>query len=112
MNTLRRASLSKPEEAGKAWPAIAIGAFVAFGGVLYGYVSSLNYSTTTQADQLPTDMIPVPFLVSWLCHTGSASSAPDTQTPTATALLQQLRNQASSQSFLLEPSSALCRLRS
>ena len=40
MNTLRRASLSKPEEAGKAWPAIAIGAFVAFGGVLYGYVSS------------------------------------------------------------------------
>ncbi|KAJ3522726.1 hypothetical protein NM208_g12519 [Fusarium decemcellulare] len=37
MNTLRRASLSKPEEAGKAWPAIAIGLFVAFGGVLYGY---------------------------------------------------------------------------
>jgi SP family sugar:H+ symporter-like MFS transporter len=37
MNTLRRASLSKPEEAGKAWPAIAIGCFVAFGGVLYGY---------------------------------------------------------------------------
>ncbi|PTD11062.1 putative glucose transporter rco-3 [Fusarium culmorum] len=37
MNTIRRASLSKPEEAGKAWPAIAIGAFVAFGGVLYGY---------------------------------------------------------------------------
>lgn len=38
MNALRRASLPKPEEAGKAWPAIAIGMFVAFGGVLYGYV--------------------------------------------------------------------------
>ncbi|KAM5353642.1 hypothetical protein ACJ41O_000292 [Fusarium nematophilum] len=37
MNTLRRASIHKPEEAGKAWPAIAIGMFVAFGGVLYGY---------------------------------------------------------------------------
>lgn len=37
MNAIRRASLSKPEEAGKAWPAIAIGLFVAFGGVLYGY---------------------------------------------------------------------------
>jgi hypothetical protein len=38
MNALRRASLPKPEEAGKAWPAIAIGMFVAFGGILYGYV--------------------------------------------------------------------------
>ncbi|KAF4976814.1 hypothetical protein FZEAL_6555 [Fusarium zealandicum] len=37
MNTVRRASLVKPDEAGKAWPAIAIGMFVAFGGVLYGY---------------------------------------------------------------------------
>jgi MFS transporter, SP family, sugar:H+ symporter len=28
----------KPEgEAGKAWPAIMIGLFVAFGGVLFGY---------------------------------------------------------------------------
>lgn len=25
------------DEAGAAWPAIAVGAFVAFGGVLYGY---------------------------------------------------------------------------
>ncbi|KAL6399522.1 putative high-affinity glucose transporter rgt2 protein [Ilyonectria robusta] len=31
-------ALSKPkDEAGKSWPAIAIGAFVAFGGVLFGY---------------------------------------------------------------------------
>ncbi|KAG5815865.1 hypothetical protein H9Q74_002308 [Fusarium xylarioides] len=37
MNALRRASLPKPMEAGKAWPAIAIGMFVAFGGILYGY---------------------------------------------------------------------------
>lgn len=26
-----------PQEAGSSWPAIAIGAFVAFGGVLFGY---------------------------------------------------------------------------
>lgn len=37
MNVIRRASLSKPEEAGKTWPAIAMGFFVAFGGVLFGY---------------------------------------------------------------------------
>ncbi|KAF5026246.1 hypothetical protein F66182_1677 [Fusarium sp. NRRL 66182] len=37
MNAIRRASIHKPEEAGKAWPAIAIGLFVAFGGVLFGY---------------------------------------------------------------------------
>jgi hypothetical protein len=37
MGILRKASLSKPpEEVGKAWPAIAIGFFVAFGGVLFG----------------------------------------------------------------------------
>lgn len=30
--------LNKPADApGKAWPAICIGLFVAFGGVLYGY---------------------------------------------------------------------------
>jgi len=35
---LRKLSLVKPrEEAGKSWPAIAIGSFVAFGGVLFGY---------------------------------------------------------------------------
>ncbi|ORY56359.1 glucose transporter-like protein [Pseudomassariella vexata] len=35
---LRKLSLVKPEsEAGKAWPAIVIGLFVAFGGVLFGY---------------------------------------------------------------------------
>lgn len=38
MGFLRKASLSKPEhEAGKTWPAIAMGFFVAFGGVLFGY---------------------------------------------------------------------------
>ncbi|OAA65034.1 high-affinity glucose transporter [Cordyceps fumosorosea ARSEF 2679] len=38
MGFLRKASLSKPEnEAGKVWPAIAMGFFVAFGGVLFGY---------------------------------------------------------------------------
>jgi SP family sugar:H+ symporter-like MFS transporter len=38
MGIARKASLSRPsEEAGKAWPAIAMGFFVAFGGVLFGY---------------------------------------------------------------------------
>jgi hypothetical protein len=32
-------ALARPsDEAGKAWPAIAVGFFVAFGGVLFGYV--------------------------------------------------------------------------
>ncbi|KAL2674066.1 hypothetical protein Neosp_012512 [[Neocosmospora] mangrovei] len=38
MGIFRRASLSRPEgQAGKTWPAIAMGFFVAFGGVLFGY---------------------------------------------------------------------------
>lgn len=36
-----KVNMKKPEEeAGKSWPAIAIGAFVAFGGILFGYVSA------------------------------------------------------------------------
>ena len=37
MAGLRKLSLQHQQEAGKSWPAIAIGAFVAFGGVLFGY---------------------------------------------------------------------------
>ncbi|KAI9152256.1 Major facilitator-type transporter ecdD [Paramyrothecium foliicola] len=38
MGIVRKVSLSRPqEEAGKSWPAIAMGFFVAFGGVLFGY---------------------------------------------------------------------------
>ncbi|KAM0465925.1 hypothetical protein ACHAPV_000873 [Trichoderma viride] len=38
MNILQRAKIPKPQdEAGASWPAIAMGFFVAFGGVLYGY---------------------------------------------------------------------------
>ncbi|KAG5800522.1 hypothetical protein H9Q69_000409 [Fusarium xylarioides] len=38
MGLLSKASLSRPQdEPGKAWPAIAVGFFVAFGGVLFGY---------------------------------------------------------------------------
>ncbi|KAH7030670.1 high-affinity glucose transporter RGT2 [Microdochium trichocladiopsis] len=38
MSGVRKLSLSKPEGVeGKAWPAIVIGFFVAFGGVLFGY---------------------------------------------------------------------------
>lgn len=36
--TMAKLSIAKPrDEAGKAWPAICVGAFVAFGGVLFGY---------------------------------------------------------------------------
>ncbi|KAF4503321.1 RCO3 glucose transporter [Fusarium agapanthi] len=38
MGLLGKASLSRPQdEPGKEWPAIAVGFFVAFGGVLFGY---------------------------------------------------------------------------
>ncbi|KAG5982695.1 hypothetical protein E4U55_001518 [Claviceps digitariae] len=38
MSVIRTASLSKPPgEAGKSWPGIVVGFFVAFGGVLFGY---------------------------------------------------------------------------
>jgi hypothetical protein len=38
MGLLNTLSLTgPPEEAGKAWPAIAVGLFAAFGGVLFGY---------------------------------------------------------------------------
>lgn len=37
MPLARKVSIIPPDEAGKAWPAIAVGAFVAFGGVLFGY---------------------------------------------------------------------------
>jgi hypothetical protein len=55
-NPLRRASLVKPgDEADKAWPAIAIGFFVAFGGVLFGYVRESTTdiaSNTSDCSQL------------------------------------------------------------
>jgi MFS family permease len=38
MSVVRKLSLTKPDgDAGSPYPAIAIGAFVAFGGVLFGY---------------------------------------------------------------------------
>ncbi|KAM0521239.1 hypothetical protein ACHAPE_002715 [Trichoderma viride] len=38
MNILQRVKIPRPhDEAGASWPAIAMGFFVAFGGVLYGY---------------------------------------------------------------------------
>jgi hypothetical protein len=39
MSVLKSLALTRPENvAGKAWPAIAVGLFVAFGGVLFGCV--------------------------------------------------------------------------
>ncbi len=34
----RKLSLVKSEQPGKSWPSIAVGFFVAFGGVLFGYL--------------------------------------------------------------------------
>lgn len=42
MGVLQSLSLSRPKDvAGKTWPAIAVGIFVAFGGVLFGWVIRL-----------------------------------------------------------------------
>lgn len=38
MSFVRKLSVVRPQAEGKAWPAILVGAFVAFGGVLFGYV--------------------------------------------------------------------------
>lgn len=67
---------------GKSWPAIAIGLFVAFGGVLYGYVS---FSVAVAKCKLTVaDMILVPLAVSWPCLTGRLCSPPDITTHLAT----------------------------
>jgi hypothetical protein len=42
MGLLKTLALSGPkEEAGKTWPAILVGLFVAFGGVLFGCVFTI-----------------------------------------------------------------------
>ncbi len=47
MGFIRRASITKPEgEVGKTWPGVVIGFFVAFGGVLFGFVCALNLQYT------------------------------------------------------------------
>lgn len=67
---------------GKSWPAIIIGLFVAFGGVLYGYVS---FSVAAAKCKLTVaDMILVPLAVSWPCLTGRLCSPPDITTHLAT----------------------------
>lgn len=49
MGMLKSLALTKPENvAGKTWPAIAVGLFVAFGGVLFGYV---QYPTSSLCEQ-------------------------------------------------------------
>ncbi len=54
-------SLKKPEGTpGKSWPAILIGMFVAFGGVLFGYVehdSSCQTQVTDSTDRYDTGTI-------------------------------------------------------
>jgi hypothetical protein len=69
--------LKKPEgSAGSAWPAILVGLFVAFGGVLYGSVIMEPYSQAVFNSI--TDMILVPLAVSWVCHIGGNSFRPAT----------------------------------
>lgn len=44
---IRRLSVIQHDKAeGKTWPAVAIGCFVAFGGILYGYGSSSSSAAT------------------------------------------------------------------
>jgi hypothetical protein len=39
MGVFKSLAITRPEKVeGKTWPAIAVGLFVAFGGVLFGYV--------------------------------------------------------------------------
>lgn len=67
MNVIRRVSLTRPEEAGKSWPAIAMGFFVAFGGVLFGYVFFIRSEAwlfnNLLIPPLQTDMTLEPLLV-------------------------------------------------
>jgi hypothetical protein len=79
-----RLMLQKPEgEVGASWPAIAIGLFVAFGGVLFGYVSQDWEKKVSILDfgylLILIDMTPELSAVFWLCHTGRTSSQLDTE---------------------------------
>jgi hypothetical protein len=65
--------LQKPQGvAGSTAPAILVGLFVAFGGVLYGYASPAFVFSGILLTH--TDMIPVPSEVSLECTTGVSSS--------------------------------------
>ena len=61
--------LKKPEHvAGSAAPAIIVGLFVAFGGILFGYVAQAELLSSL-ADSI-TVMTLEQLVVFWLCHIG------------------------------------------
>ncbi|KAL8400913.1 hypothetical protein RB594_001080 [Gaeumannomyces avenae] len=66
-----RAVVKRPEnEAGSAWPAIAVGAFVAFGGVLFGY------DTGTISGILAMDFWKKQFSTGWVDAKGNPGVSP------------------------------------
>lgn len=80
-------TLSKPKrEPGAAWPAILIGLFVAFGGVLYGYDTGTINGIIEMVGAAPARLICHPPLliqvISPVCRTiGKTPLAPATATP-------------------------------
>lgn len=68
--------LKKPADIqGKSWPAIVIGLFVAFGGVLFGYdVTVHDFLGPTDCTTSVTDMTPEQSAAFLLCHTGKHCS--------------------------------------
>lgn len=64
--------LKKPDDAdGKSWPAIVIGLFVAFGGVLFGY--AITVSNDSFLSSLDSDMTRALSQASLPCLTGNGS---------------------------------------
>lgn len=76
--------LKKPADIqGKSWPAIVIGLFVAFGGVLFGYERPILVLTLAFTDCTTIDMTLEQSVEFWPCHTGKPCSRLDTETAKA-----------------------------
>lgn len=49
MGLLEKVPTKPSGDAGKTWPAIAMGFFVAFGGILFGFVDSPEFNILDQS---------------------------------------------------------------